>query len=267
MNFSLDSIKTLIVTYGLKILLALVVLIIGLRVVSWLTKLFTTLLTKRKLDPSLIPFLSSLFNALLKTMLVISVIGMLGIQTTSLVAVLGAAGLAVGLALSGMLQNFAGGVVILAFKPFKVGDYIDTGSNSGTVNAIQIFHTILKTPDNRTVILPNGSLSTSALTNFSTESTRRVDMTFGIGYTDDIDKAKATLMRLLTEDERVLKDPAPAVMVASLGDSSVNFTARPWVNASDYWGVYWDFQERVKKTFDSEGISIPFPQMDVHLDK
>lgn len=257
----------LIMVYGPKVLLALVVLIVGLWVIKILVNAMGKAMKKRDIDPGLIPFLRGLLGALLKVVLVVSVISMVGVETTSFVALIGAAGLAVGLALSGTLQNFAGGVIILIIKPFKVGDFIDAQSYTGTVSEIQIFNTVLKTPDNKTVIIPNGPLSTGAMVNFSTEPTRRVDMSFGIGYTDDIDKAKEILMRLLKEDDRVLSDPEPTVTVAQLADSSVNFNVRPWAKAGDYWGLYWDMQERVKKTFDAEGVSIPFPQMDVHLDK
>lgn len=263
----IDQAGELIVTYAPKVLLAIVVLIVGLWIIKAIVNTMVKMLNKKNVDPSLVPFLKGLTGIILKVMLLISVVSMLGVETTSFIAVLGAAGLAVGLALSGTLQNFAGGVILLILKPFKVGDFIDAQNYMGTVHSIQIFNTILKTPDNKTVYIPNGGLATGAMVNFSTEPTRRVDMSFGIGYTDDIDKAKEILMRLLTEDERVLKDPAPAVKLAELGDSSVNFNVRPWVNAGDYWGVYLDMQEKVKKTFDAEGVSIPFPQMDVHLDK
>lgn len=267
MDKYVDKAIELIMVYGPKVLLALLVLIVGLWVIKMMVNAMGKALKKRDVDPGLIPFLRGLFGALLKVVLVVSVISMVGVETTSFVAIIGAAGLAVGLALSGTLQNFAGGVIILIIKPFKVGDFLDAQGYTGTVNEIQIFNTILKTPDNKTVIIPNGPLSTGPMVNFSTEPTRRVDLSFGIGYTDDIDKAKEILMRLMKEDDRVLSDPEPTVTVAQLADSSVNFNVRPWVKAGDYWGLYWDMQERVKKTFDGEGVSIPFPQMDVHLDK
>ncbi len=251
--------------FGPRILLAILVLILGLWIIKAVSNGLVSLMQKRNVDPSLVPFLRSLVSVLLKVTLVISVVSMLGVETTSFIAILGAAGLAVGLALSGTLQNFAGGVMILIFKPFKVGDFVDAQGYSGTVKEIQIFNTIMKSPDNKTIIIPNGGLSTGAMVNFSTEPTRRVDMSFGIGYGDDIDKAKFILMRLMEEDERVLKDPAPTVAVAELADSSVNFNVRPWVKSADYWGVYLDMHEKVKKTFDAEGVSIPFPQMDVHV--
>lgn len=257
----------MIMEYGPKVLLAIVLLIVGLWVIKGVVNKMAKMLQSRDVDPGLIPFLRSIVGIIFKVMLVISVIGILGVETTSFIAVLGAVGLAVGMALSGTLQNFAGGVIILIVKPFKVGDLIDAQGYIGTVTEIQIFNTILKTPDNKTVIIPNGELSTSAMVNLSTEATRRVDLVFGIGYPDDIDQAKAVLMQLLVEDDRVLKDPAPSVVVKELAGSSVNFNVRPWVKAGDYWGVYWDLQEKVKKAFDAENISIPYPQMDVHLDK
>ena len=190
---------------------------------------------------------------------------MLGVQMTSFVAILGAAGLAVGMALSGMLSNFAGGVMILIFKPFKAGDFIEAQGHMGTVSEIQIFNTILLTPDNKTIIIPNGGLSTGSMTNFSTEPQRRVDMTFGIGYGDDTAKAREVMMGLINADDRILKDPEPFVAVSELADSSVNFVVRVWCNAADYWGIYFDMQEKIYNTFNTEGLNIPFPQMDVHV--
>jgi small conductance mechanosensitive channel len=222
---------------------------------------------KREMDPSLKPFLLSLISALLKIMLGISVLTMLGIEMTSFVAILGAAGLAVGLALSGTLQNFAGGVMLLIFKPFKVGDFIDAQGYTGTVQQIQIFITVLNTPDNKTVIIPNGPLSTGSLVNFSTQPTRRVDWSFGIAYGDDYDVARKWILELMDADDRILKDPAPFVALGELADSSVNITTRAWVNAADFWGVHFDMIEKFNKGADKKGLSIPFPQMDVHLDK
>jgi small conductance mechanosensitive channel len=190
---------------------------------------------------------------------------MVGIATTSFVAILGAAGLAIGLALQGSLANFAGGVLILLFKPFKVGDYIEAQGYSGTVNEIQIFNTILKSLDNKTIIIPNGNLSNDCITNYSTEPLRRVDFVFGIGYEDDIKKAKEVLLTIIKSDSRVLKEPEPFVSIGELGDSSVNFTVRVWCNKEAYWDVYFDMFEKVKLEFDKQGISIPFPQRDVHL--
>jgi small conductance mechanosensitive channel len=262
---TLATVYNLAITYGLKILLAVVVLIIGLWIIKGVMKAIGRTLEKRDVDATLRQFLGSLLSMLLKIMLIISVISMLGVEMTSFVAILAAAGLAVGLALSGTLQNFAGGAMIILFKPFKIGDFIDAQGYTGTVKEIQIFNTILKTPDNKTIIIPNGGLSTSAMTNFSTEPQRRVDFTFGIGYSDDIDKAKKVIEGLVTADDRILKDPEPFIAVSELADSSVNFVVRVWANAADYWGIFFDMTENVKKVFDKEGISIPFPQTDVHV--
>lgn len=254
----------LIITYGPRALMALLVLVMGLWVIGMVGRGMNKMMERRNVEPSLIPFLRGLATTLLKVMLVISVIQMVGIETTSFIAVLGAAGLAVGLALSGTLQNFAGGVMILVFKPFKVGDVIEAQGHLGTVHSIQIFNTILKTPDNKTVILPNAPVSSGALVNFSTEAQRRVDLTFGIGYGDDIDKARDVIKAIYTAEDRVLKDPAPFIAVSELADCSVNFVVRLWVKSPDYWSVHFNMIEQVKKRFDSAGISIPFPQMDVY---
>ena len=253
--------------YGPKLIGAVVVWIIGSWIIKAVLKGFNKSMEKGDTDPTLRPFLIGIVSMLLKVMLVISVLGMLGIEMTSFIAILGAAGLAVGLAMSGTLQNFAGGVMILIFKPFKVGDVIDAQGYIGSVNEIQIFNTILKTPDNKTIIIPNGGLSTSSMTNFSTEAKRRVDWTFGIGYGDDTDKAKSVIKALCDADSRILKDPEVFIAVSELADSSVNFTVRAWVNAADYWGVFFEMNENVYKTFDKEGLNIPYPQMDVHLHK
>ncbi|MBS0010494.1 MAG: mechanosensitive ion channel [Bacteroidales bacterium] len=262
-----SKIAELATTYGLKLVLAIVVLVIGLIIIRSLARGATRMMEKGNVDKSLIPFLRSLISITLKVLLIISIMSMIGIQMTSFIAVLAAAGLAVGLALQGTLQNFAGGVIILLFKPYKVGDYITTQSYSGTVKEIQIFTTILTTPDNQTIIIPNSPIAVNPLTNYSTQETRRVDFTFGIGYGDDIDKARSVLMKIINEDPRIMKDPEPLVKIANLGDSSVDFATRVWVKASDYWAVFFDTNEKVKKSFDSEGISIPFPQQDVHLYK
>lgn len=260
----MEKAERFILEHGPKALLAIVVLVVGLWVIGMLGRAIARMMRKRDLDPSLIPFMRGMVTILLKVMLVISVVQMVGVETTSFVAVLGAAGLAVGMALSGTLQNFAGGVMVLVFKPYKVGDFIEAQGHSGTVHAIQIFNTILKTPDNKTVILPNAPVSSGALVNYSTEAQRRVDLTFGIGYGDDIDKARQVIGALIEKDARILREPAPQVVVGELADSSVNFTVRLWVNKADYWGVHFDITEQVKKGFDAQGISIPFPQMEVH---
>jgi small conductance mechanosensitive channel len=254
-------------TYGPKLIGAIIVWIVGGWVINAILSGIEKVMQRSKTEASLRPFLKSLTSMMLKVMLVITVLGMLGIEMTSFIAILGAAGLAVGMALSGTLQNFAGGVMILIFKPFKVGDVIDAQGYVGSVSEIQIFNTILKTPDNKTIILPNGGLSTSSMVNFSTEDTRRVDWTVGIGYGDDIEKAKEVLQRLCDEDDRIMKDPAVFIALSELADSSVNFTVRAWVKASDYWGVYFLMNENIYKTFEKEGLNIPYPQMDVHLHK
>lgn len=266
-NFSTytDQAIKMIMEYGPRFLLAIVTLFIGLWVIRLFSKGLKKTMVRSNVDASLQPFLLSLISILLKILLFISVASMIGIQMTSFVAILASAGLAVGLALQGGLANFAGGVLILLFKPFKVGDFIEAQGYAGSVKAIHVFNTILKTPDNKTIIIPNGALSNGNITNFSTEATRRVDMSFGIGYSDDIQKAKAILKNLIEQDSRILKDPEPAVVLSDLADSSVNFAVRTWCNASDYWGIYFDMQEKVKQAFDKEGISIPFPQQDVHI--
>ncbi len=263
-----EKLYGLVMTYGPKLIGAIITLIIGLWVISILRGAIRRRFEKQDVDPSLRGFLNSLIGIGLKAMLWIAVIGMMGVQMTSFVAILGAAGLAVGMALSGTLQNFAGGVMILIFKPFKVGNYISAQGHSGTVNEIQIFNTILKTPDNKTIIIPNGGLATGSMINFSAEAKRRVDFTFGIAYGDDVDKAKEVLMKLIKADERIINDPAePFIAVSELADSSVNLVVRVWAEAANYWGIYFDLHEKVYKTFDKEGLNIPFPQMDVHVQK
>lgn len=256
--------KELVLTYGPKVIGAVVVLIVGLWIVRLLVKKLSKMMVKREVDPSLIPFATSVIGALLRIGLVLVVIQMVGIAMTSFIAVFAAAGLAVGMALSGTLQNFAGGVMILLLKPYKVGDFIKAQDHSGSVHSIQIFHTVLKTPDNKTVILPNAPVSNGPIINYSTEPQRRVDMSFRAGYDDDIDAAKRTLQELIDRDERILKEPAPLVVVGALADSSVEFTMRVWANAEDYWGIHFDMHENVKKTFDAKGFHIPFPQMGIH---
>tara|TARA_B110000211_G_scaffold63122_1_gene72150 strand:- start:856 stop:1671 length:816 start_codon:yes stop_codon:yes gene_type:complete len=263
----LEKITEMGLLYGPKLIGAILVWIVGGWIIKIIGSVFKSALTKAGTDPSLMPFLTGIVNGLLKVMLVITVLGMLGIEMTSFIAILGAAGLAVGLAMSGTLQNFAGGVMILIFKPFKVGDVIDAQGYVGSVSQIQIFNTILKTPDNKTIIIPNGGLSTASMTNYSTEPKRRVDWTIGVAYGDDLDKAREVIQRLCDADDRILKDPAVFIAVSALADSSVNFTVRAWVNAPDYWAVFFEMNEKVYKTFGNEGLNIPFPQMDVHLHK
>jgi small conductance mechanosensitive channel len=253
--------------YAPKVVGAILVLIIGLWVIKLLTRAFGNMLKKKDTDPSLQGFLKSMVSILLKILLFISVMGMVGIEATSFIAIIGAAGLAVGLALQGTLANFAGGVMILLFKPYKVGDFIDGAGHMGTVKDIKIFTTILNTPDNKIIIIPNAQLSNSSLTNFSTMETRRVDFTFGIGYGDDFDKAKKVLLDLINADDRILKDPEPFIALSELADSSVNIVVRVWAKGADYWGIFFDMNENVYKSFSKEGLNIPFPQMDVHVIK
>ena len=246
---------------------AIVALIVGLYVVGIMVKVIGKVLDQSNTDPSLTSFIRSLVSILLKVMVYITAIGMLGVEMTSFIAILGAAGLAVGMALSGTLQNFAGGVMILLFKPYKVGDVIEAQGYVGSVKEIQIFTSILTTPDNKTVLIPNGPLATGSLINFSTQDTRRVDWTIGIAYGDDLDKAYEVIKGLIGEDDRILKDPEPFMALSALAGSSVNVVVRVWVNSPDYWGVFFDMNEKVYRSFDKEGLGIPFPQMDVHLHK
>lgn len=262
-----QSIYNVIVMYGPKLIGAIITLIIGWWIIKIIQNTLRKTFEKKEMEPSLRGFLNSMIGILLKVLLLVSVAGMMGVQMTSFIAILGAAGLAIGMALSGTLQNFAGGVMILLFKPFKVGDFIQAQGHMGSVNEIQIFNTILKTPDNKTIIIPNGGLSTSSMVNFSTEPRRRVDFTFGIAYGDDVDKAKEVLMRLINEDSRILQDPAPFIALSELADSSVNLVVRVWAEAANYWGIFFEMNEKVYKTFEKEGLNIPFPQMDVHLQK
>ncbi|WP_083704680.1 mechanosensitive ion channel family protein [Motiliproteus sp. MSK22-1] len=253
--------------YGGKLILALLTLVIGLWIIRWIIAGFDRGLRASKVEETLAIFLEKLSATILKVLLFISVASMVGIETTSFIAIFGAAGLAVGLALQGSLSNFAGGVLILLFKPFKVGDFIETQGYSGSVKQIQIFNTILHTGDRKTIIIPNGPISNSSIVNYSLSPIRRVDMVFGIGYGDDLKKAKNLLQKLIEADERILKDQDNQVLLSELADSSVNFTVRAFVNSADYWGVFFDMQENVKLTFDAEGISIPYPQQDVHIHK
>jgi small conductance mechanosensitive channel len=253
--------------YVPKLIGGLIVLIIGLWITKLITKAVGRSLVKSNIDQSLVPFLKSLTNIILKALVAITVMGMIGIQMTSFVAILGAAGLAVGLALSGTLQNFAGGVIILILKPFKIGDFIEAQGYTGTVKEITIFSTMLNTADKKLVIIPNGPLSTGALTNFSAEPLRRVDWTFGIAYGDDVEDFKRAMNDFIAADVRILKDPAPFIGLSALADSSVNFTVRVWVDGPDYWNVFFEMNEKVYTQFANYKLNIPFPQMDVHLQK
>ena len=252
-------------TLGGQIFVALLVFIIGSWLLNRVMKLFDLAMTARKVEVTLHQFLMNLVGILLKVILIIIVASMIGVETASLIAVLGAAGLAIGLALQGSLANFAGGILILFFKPFKAEDVIEAQGFVGRVQEIQIFNTIILTLDNQRVIIPNGLLSNGCVKNLFVEKTRRVDMTFGISYDDDIIKAKTILQSVMDNDERVLKEPTVDIFVSAHADSSINFLVRPWVNSEDYWPVYFGTMEAVKLAFDKEGITIPYPQRDVHL--
>lgn len=253
------------IEYAPKLALAIVTLIIGLWIIGGIRKLVTISMKSSKVDPTLIPFLDSLVSWLFKVLLFISVASMVGIATTSFVAVLGAAGLAIGLALQGSLANFAGGVLIMVFKPYKVGDLIESDGHLGVVKEVQIFNTIIIAPQSKRVILPNGAVSNGSITNYTVEGKIRVDLSVGISYDADIDQAKSVLMDVLTSNDKVLQDPAPFVGVSGMGDSSVDLAVRPHCDPKDYWAVYFEVNEAVKKALDNNNISIPFPQRDVHL--
>ncbi len=261
----LDSLVALSVQYGSKLLLALLVLVLGWWAISRMLKVLDKAMDRGGIEVTLQRFLLSFINIGLKAVLLIIFASMVGVETASLIALLGAAGLAVGLALQGSLSNFAGGVLVLLFKPFQVGDVIEAQGYVGRVKEIQIFNTILRTLDNQRVIIPNGILSNGCIKNLFVESTRRVDMTFGISYADDIDKARSVIRSVLDGDEHVLKDPAPDVEVCAHADSSINFLVRPWCQSEHYWPVFFRTHSELKKAFDRAGITIPFPQRDVHL--
>ncbi|GAA0811993.1 mechanosensitive ion channel [Colwellia sp. D2M02] len=259
------TLSEMAVQYGVQLLMAIVVYIVGNIIINKLVSLVELALKKKQVEATLHQFLLSILRTLLKAIQIIVFASMIGIETASLIAILGAAGLAIGLALQGSLANFAGGVLILLFRPFKNGDAIKAQGHVGSVEEIQIFNTILKTFDNQRIIIPNALLSNGCVTNINVNGTRRVDMVFSIGYDDDIAKAKALLKAMIDADDRILKDHSNDIWVGEHGDSSINLFVRPWANAADYWGIYFDFMENVKLAFDKEGISIPFPQRDVHL--
>ena len=253
--------------YGLKALAALVIIIVGWFVAKGIRSVVRKMLTKGRVDLTLVSFVSSLTYAVVMAFVIIAALGQLGVQTTSFVAVIGAAGLAIGLALRGYLANFAAGVLMIIFKPFKVGDYIEAAGTAGTVEEIGIFTTDLRSSDNKKVIVPNSKATSDVIVNYSAKSERRVDIVAGVGYGDDLDKVRRVLEEILAEDERILSEPAPTIGVLELAGSSVNFAVRPWVKTEDYWAVFFATQEKIKKRFDAEGISIPFPQQDVHIHK
>ena len=270
MEFNLDGnlwnqLSDLLSSFGISLFIALSILIIGRQVVKILIKVISTALERSNTEDTVRIFVTNLLNTLLMIVVFIAAINQLGIQTTSIIAVLGAAGLAIGLALQGSLSNFAAGILIVIYRPYKVGDYIKADNNLGTVDDIQIFSTVLKTPDNKLVIVPNGSIMNGSIVNFSNQDKRRVDILASCSYEDDIDKVKSVLADILSKDDRILSEPKPRIAVSELADSSVNFIVRPWVKNSDYIDVYYSLLEEIKKRFDQEGISIPYPQSDVHI--
>lgn len=251
--------------FGLQIVAAIIIFYVGRWLARKLTDLLERGLTKAGTDPTLVGFFRNIAYFGLLIMVIIAAVGQVGVQTTSFIAVLGAAGLAVGLALQGSLANFAAGVLMIIFRPFRAGDFIEAAGTSGVVEEIQLFTTKMRTPDNKTIIIPNAQITAGTITNFSARDTRRLDLVFGVSYGDDLDKVKRVIREVLANETRLLPEPEPLVGVLSLGDSSVNFAVRPWVKSSEYWPVFFDLQEAMKKRFDEEGISIPFPQRDVHL--
>lgn len=254
-------------TYGLKIIGALLIFVIGMWMAKRIQKILVALMKKKKVDDTLQTFLENLVYILLMIVIVLASLSALGVETTSFIAILGAAGLAIGLALQGTLGNVGSGVILISFRPFKVGDFVAAGGETGTIGSITLFATTLLTPDNKVITIPNSTIAGGNITNFSAKETRRLSLIFSIGYGDDLKLAKSVLQEIITSDPRVLSEPAPFVGVLELGESSVNFAFRPWVKSEDYWGVHFDMQEKVKLTFDEKGISIPFPQMDIHLNK
>ena len=251
--------------WGINAAMAIIIFVVGRIVVGFVAGISSKLMLRAKMDEMLVGFVSSILRWLLLLFVIIAALGQLGINTNSLVALLGAAGLAIGLSLQSSLQNFAAGVMLIVFRPFQKGDFVEISGTTGVVEQIGIFTSTLTTPDNKEIIVPNGAIYGSSITNYSARDTRRVDMVFGIGYDDDIKLAKQVLTEIIAADERVLVEPEPVIALGELGDSSVNFLVRPWVNSGDYWALKWDTNEKVKQAFDAHGISIPFPQMDIHL--
>ena len=252
--------------YGVRIIGAIAIFVIGKWIAKKLSGLIKKVMERGEIDPTLSAFIASIIDIILMVVVVLAAIKNLGIDTTSFIAILGAAGLAIGLALQGTFGNIGSGVILILFRPFEVGNFVSVGGESGTVEAITLFNTTLLTPDNKVILIPNSTVASGNITNFSKKEKRRVDFVFGIGYDDDLKLAKATLQEIVDADARILKDPASFIGVGELGDSSVNFTVRVWVKSSDYWGVHFDTIETVKLTFDEKGISIPYPQMDIHAD-
>ena len=263
--YNLSWIMDKVIEYGTSLLFAMLVLVIGFWLVKRINNIVETTFEKKDYDPSLESFLASMIAISLRILVIITALSQLGIEMTSFVALLGAAGLAIGMAFSGTLSNLAGGVMILFFKPYKVGDFIEAQGESGTVKELRIFNTILNTMDNKTVIIPNGPLANGNMINYSTQTKRRVDFTVGIAYGDDYDTAKNTLLEFVKDDPRIIDEEDNFIGLVELGDSSVNLTLRVWCNTQDYWAVYFNMNERIYKEFGSKGLNIPFPQMDVHV--
>lgn len=263
----LETIKTIGIGFGGKLFIAVVIFYVGRIVARMITKAVRKLMQAQEVDKILETFVCNLVYWLLMVFIIIAAINQVGIQTTSLIAIMGAAGLAIGLALQGSLSNFAAGVLIVIFRPYRVGDFVEVAGISGAVVQVQILTTVLKTGDNKQIVVPNAQIMDSIITNYSANEQRRVDMLIGVSYDDDLDKVRKTIKELVDADDRVLKDPECLIAVAALADSSVNFTVRPWVKTEDYWGVMFDLTEAIKKRFDRDGISFPFPQQDVHLYK
>jgi small conductance mechanosensitive channel len=261
----MGKLQELLVVHGIKIIIALVIFIVGRWIVKAVRNFIKSMMTKKNVDPAVNSFVCSLIYVTLLIFVIIAALAQVGIQTTSLIAVLGAASLAIGLALQGSLANFAAGVLLIIFRPFKVGDYVECAGTAGAVYEMQIFTTQLKSPDNKKIIIPNAKLLGDVITNYSAQETRRVDLVIGVSYSDDLQKVEKVLTDILSQDERVLKDPAPTIAVLELADSSVNFAVRPWVKTGDYWNVYFALTKNIKMRLDAEGIAIPFPQRDVHL--
>ena len=270
MDFKLDEnlwnqLTELLSSFGISFFIALCILIIGRQAIKIIIKIISSALERSNTEDTVRIFVTNLLNTLLMIVVFIAAINQLGIQTTSIIAVLGAAGLAIGLALQGSLSNFAAGILIVIYRPYKVGDYIQADNHLGTVDDIQIFSTVLRTPDNKIVVVPNGSIMNGSIVNFSHQKERRIDIVIGCSYDDDIDKVKEVLADVLSKDERILKEPKPRIALSELADSSVNFIVRPWVKNAEYLDVLYSLLEEIKKRFDKEGISIPYPQSDVHI--
>lgn len=257
------NITNFVMVYGMRLVAAIITLLVGLWVINWLNRVIFNLMVKKDVDISLRPFLKSVFAVALRILLIIIVIAQLGVEMTSFIAILGSAGLAIGLALQGSLSNFAGGVLILTIKPFRVGDFIEAQGQSGTVDMINIFNTVLKTPDNKTIFIPNGPLANSVVVNFTIEKTRRVELKFAVSVNNDIGKVRQILHDLIQADERVLPDPAPAIVVTDFAEHSLTLSVRVWVNKENYWAFFWDMNEHAKSAFEEQGIQMPVPRREM----